>query len=53
MDASGGMWTPEYMIREEVQRDKIKSRMGKRVWSYERRLEEGRGEILAVMFGEN
>lgn len=53
MGVSGGMWTPEYMIREEVQRDKMKSRMGRRAWSYKRRLEEGRGEILTVMFGGN
>lgn len=35
------------MIREEIQRDKIRGRMGKRTWSYKKKLEEGKGGILA------
>lgn len=34
--------TPAYMIREEVQRDKLRVRTGKRAWNFEKRLEEGR-----------
>ena len=39
--------TPEYLVREELQRDKLRSRMGRRAWNYEKKLEEGKGEGLA------
>ncbi|XP_011884026.1 PREDICTED: golgin subfamily A member 6-like protein 22, partial [Vollenhovia emeryi] len=39
--------TPGYMIREEIQREMMKSRAGKRAWKFEERLLEGRGSILA------
>jgi len=31
-----------YIVREELQREKLKSRAGKRVWGFEKRLAEGR-----------
>lgn len=33
--------TPEYMIREELQREKLWERAGKRAWEFEKRLDEG------------
>jgi len=39
--------TPVYMIREELQREKLRTRAGRRAWSFEKRLEEGRGSELA------
>lgn len=33
--------TPVYMVREEVQRDKLVGRSGRRVRGYEKRLEQG------------
>lgn len=33
--------TPEYMIREKLQREKLWERAGKRAWEFEKRLEEG------------
>lgn len=39
--------TPGYLVREEMQRDKLEGRAGKRAWSFEERLEEGKGSILA------
>jgi len=36
--------TPGYMVREEVQRMKIRNRAGRRAWGFK---EEGRGSILA------
>lgn len=36
-----------YMVREELQRIKLKRRGGRRAWGYEKRLEEGRGSELA------
>src|SRR5580765_4268653 len=39
--------TPGYMIREELQRDKLRGRAGKRAWGFERRLEEGKGSEIA------
>ena len=35
--------TPGYMVREELQREKLKGRAGLRAWRYERKLEEGGG----------
>ena len=34
-------------MREEIQRDKLRSRAGRRAWAYEKRLDEGRGSELA------
>src|SRR5436190_12995035 len=34
--------TPGYLVREELQRGKMRERAGRRAWGYERRLEEGR-----------
>lgn len=39
--------TPGYMVREELERWKLKSRGEKRAWNFERRLEEGKGSELA------
>lgn len=39
--------TPGYMVREEIQRDKLRSRAGRRAWAYEKRLDEGKGSGLA------
>ena len=41
--------TPGYMVREEIQRDKLRGKAGRRAWKYERRLEEGGGSELARM----
>jgi len=38
--------TPGYLVREELQREKMKSRAGKRALMFEKRLEEGRGNEL-------
>lgn len=37
-----GRHVPGYLLREELQRDKLRGRAGMRTWSYERKLEEGR-----------
>lgn len=34
-------------MREEIQREKLKGRVGLRAWGYEKRLEEGKGGELA------
>lgn len=39
--------TPGYMIREEIQREKLKGWTGRRAWGFEERLREGRGSELA------
>src|SRR5436190_13640875 len=39
--------TPGYMVREELQREKLRTRAGKRAWGFEKRMEEGRGGELA------
>lgn len=36
-----------YIMREEIQREKLKGRAGLRAWGYEKRLEEGKGGELA------
>jgi len=38
--------TPGYMIREELQREKLRTRAGRRAWKFEERLAEGRGSEL-------
>lgn len=40
-------YVPGYMVREEVQRENLKGRAGRRAWGYERRLGEGKGAELA------
>lgn len=44
--------TPGYLIREEVERDKLRERAGRRAWRFERRLEEGKGSKLARLCWE-
>lgn len=39
--------TPGYMVREELLREKLCERTGRRAWEFERRFEEGRGSELA------
>lgn len=39
--------TPGYMVREELQREKLRTRAGRRAWRMEERLAEGRGSELA------
>lgn len=39
--------TREYLVREKLQRDKLRERAGRRAWGYERRLEEEKGSELA------
>lgn len=39
--------TPGYLVREELQREKLRSRAGMKAWGYEKKLEEGKGGELA------
>jgi len=39
--------TPGYLVREEMQREMMRSRAGRRAWNMEKRLEEGRGNRIA------
>lgn len=39
--------TPRYMIREKLQRDKLRTRVGRRAWRFEERLAEERRNKLA------
>jgi len=39
--------TPGYMVREEIQRGKMRGRAGRRAWEFEERMAEGRGSTLA------
>lgn len=39
--------TREYLVREKLQRDKLRERAGRRAWGYERRLQGGKGSELA------
>lgn len=41
-----------YKVKEELQREKMWERAGKRTWEFERRLEEGRGNGKE-MLGKN
>lgn len=43
--------TPGYLLREELQRDKLRGRMGSRAWGYERRLEREGGNGSEGMLG--
>jgi len=49
MEVTGGhvtRRTPGYMIREELQRDKLRVRAGRRAWGFAKRLVEGKGSEL-------
>lgn len=39
--------TAGYIVREEIQRKKLKGRAGLRAWRYEKKLEERKGGELA------
>src|SRR5436190_16029940 len=39
--------TPGYMVREEWQRGKMRERADRSAWSFEKRLEEGKGSSIA------
>lgn len=39
--------TPGYIVKEKLDRDKLKGRAGMRAWKYKRKLEENRGGKLA------
>jgi len=43
---------PGYMIREKVQREKLRCRTARRAWEYKKRLEEGRGSGLGREYRE-
>lgn len=38
---------PEYMVREKLQREKLRENAGRRAWEFKKRLEEGKGSELA------
>lgn len=44
--------TPGYMVREELQREKLRTRAGRKAWRMEERLAEGRGSELARCWEE-
>jgi len=49
---ASGRETPSYIIRKEMQREKLREKAKKRIWSFEERLkEEGGNSFGAVMFG--
>lgn len=39
--------TPGYMVREELQRDRLIRRGDRRAWAYEKKLEDGGGNEIA------
>ncbi|KAL6419029.1 hypothetical protein ACFW04_014075 [Cataglyphis niger] len=43
---------PGYMVREELQREKLKRTAGRRAWGFEKRLEWDCGEMLGGIEGE-
>lgn len=45
--------TPGYLIREKIQREKIRSRARRRAWRFEKRLEEEREESWLGCAGRN
>lgn len=45
--------TPGYMVREELQRKKMRSRAVRRAWGFKERLREGEGGVLARRFGRD
>lgn len=45
--------TSGYMLREEIKRGKLRERAGKRVWGFEKRLEERKGsEVTRLCWNE-
>jgi len=49
----GVSWrTPGYMIREELQREKMRIRAGRRAWGFEEKLAKGRGSGKEVLGGD-
>lgn len=40
------------MVRNELEREMMRGRASKRAWSFERRLEEGKGGEIAIKFYE-
>ncbi|KAL6418647.1 hypothetical protein ACFW04_011936 [Cataglyphis niger] len=38
--------TPSYMVREELQKEKLRDRAVRRAWGFEKKLEEGRGSEI-------
>lgn len=43
-----------YLVRKELQRNKLKGKVGEKVWKFEERLEERKGsDIVKKIFGEN
>lgn len=44
--------TSKYMIREKCQREKIRSRAGRKAWGYEKRLKEGKGKLARLCWEE-
>lgn len=43
---------PGYMVREELQTEILRERIGMRTWEYDRKLEEGKGGELAIQCWE-
>lgn len=39
--------TPGYLVREELKREKLRRRAGKRAWEFEHRVGEGKESMLA------
>lgn len=44
--------TPGYMLREEIGQEKIRGKARKRAWDFEKRLEEGKEEVIARRYWE-
>ncbi|KYN09398.1 hypothetical protein ALC57_18503, partial [Trachymyrmex cornetzi] len=44
--------TPGYLVREELQREKLRAKAGKRAWAFEERLRRGGGSRLARLCWE-
>jgi len=53
MDIRGGEEdTGGYMVREELKREKLRGRAGRKAWGFEKRLEEGKGGDLQGIAGK-
>lgn len=44
MDNESEMCTSGYMVRKELQREKLRGRAGMKAWGYEKKLGDGKGE---------
>lgn len=42
--------TPGYMVREEIKKEKLRSRTERRAWGFEERLMKGGGSVLAQKY---